>query len=1560
MVPSGCCSFIRNRIHRTFSRAVLMLLMGYWAITGLATPTLTSSLTSIDWASNTWVTLTVNNVPVGSDVKLGLFLDVQGNGVIDSAQDPIVAAFLVRDGRVNWLGSSVIVDDEDGAANGTVVSRIACFGQEDVFHVVGKYLWMARTTDGELMTTPFTVTQPIGAARITGRVINDQTGDGIPGVPVESECFDGTALPTVWTAPDGTFISELPSGVSTSNVKTVKAIGLGYSPVDADGIRVSGYTLSNDLHSGANALPEPLRLVPKTPGAIFEISGRVYTGTNAIPGIFVTLEWGDDNDAMAVTDTNGVYRLRVPAVQDAYLCADSSSVIGLGLLANGQSLDVSGDMANVDLYCPRASLMVSGRVLAADNEAPVVGAAIWLDGNGFGSYGVSRTDGTYEVGLIADETYLIGIEGMIEQGFPDMRRFGELSSENSSITNMDFRVDRGYPITGRVCDPQTNALSGGYVFALRYPTNNAEHDWNTEVDRHGAYRLLAPTGALAVVAHGFPGFINQTYADHFLWEWDTNGWLADPVLNTPAGIADINFFLPQAAQIQGVVRGNGELLQDMNVVVWMLASDGVGLRWIDGGTTDANGGYSLDVLPGSNYIVEAWAPERQGHLWLRQAYDHTNDVSQATPVASDIGAPATDIDFDLEQGGIISGLVCEEDGTTRIQECTVEVETVDGVYVNDGYTYNDGYFEIIVPPGEYKVLAHGSWTSYGVDMYYGGFFAAERELATVVTAFAGEVTTDINFALDPGCTISGRIVQGDGVTPLANCHVYASDYDSDEWRSGTFTDGEGYYTLERLPPGSYRVRTYPAETGLPYGIKYYNDTYDYQAATPVEVSSTDDADGIDFRLEQLGYFAGRVTDQASGLPVTGMKVFAIEVLDTNNPWYTRNYFESTPTDGDGYYTVGIPPGSNYLLQASDRESWYPTRYWSNQTDRTQATLLTVNTASTVSDVDFAMETGGRIVGHVFQADAVTPIGDCDVYAEDCESGQWVDGLRTDQDGYYVLTVPEGKNYWIRAVASNPGLPYVDTWFDGVTDRELAQEVPATLFTETVGIDFHLQSGGTISGHVYREDGITPITDCHVYASDYGNGVWAAGRNTDSTGYYSLRVPTGTSYRVKAVPSNTGLPYLDLCYSNTLDWAAALPVEVATPDGVSGLDFVLPRASFFEGRVTDKATGMPVTGMRVFAIEVLDAENPWNTRWSFGSAPTDRDGYYTVAVPPGSNYLLQATAGESWYPTRYWSNQADRAQATLLEVGALSTVSCVDFGMVAGGRITGYIYKSDAVTPIGDCDVYAEDYETGLWIDGLRTDQDGYYMLTVPDGKNYRVRALPSNNSLPYVDEWFDGTEVREQAQAVPVALRTETDGITFTLDRDPVYGFSYTVISNMIMITGYTGPDTAIIIPAVVEGLPVNIIGMGAFSDCTGLTRITIPASVTYIQNFSFFGCTGLTSLFFEGHAPTLDMHALYACPATVYYLPGTDGWGPTYGGRPTLLWNPTVHPDDFGFAAGLFGFNIEGTTNIPVVIEASIGLGSGVWTPLTNTTLGISGSIRFSDPDTVDHPARFYRIVWP
>jgi len=58
----------------------------------------------------------------------------------------------------------------------------------------------------------------------------------------------------------------------------------------------------------------------------------------------------------------------------------------------------------------------------------------------------------------------------------------------------------------------------------------------------------------------------------------------------------------------------------------------------------------------------------------------------------------------------------------------------------------------------------------------------------------------------------------------------------------------------------------------------------------------------------------------------------------------------------------------------------------------------------------------------------------------------------------------------------------------------------------------------------------------------------------------------------------------------------------------------------------------------------------------------------------------------------------------------------------------------------------------------------------------------------------------------------------------------------------------------------VTAIGVGAFRECTGLTSITIPNSVTYIRNSAFLGCTGLTSVTIPSAVTYIGDSAFLGC----------------------------------------------------------------------------------------------------
>jgi hypothetical protein len=114
--------------------------------------------------------------------------------------------------------------------------------------------------------------------------------------------------------------------------------------------------------------------------------------------------------------------------------------------------------------------------------------------------------------------------------------------------------------------------------------------------------------------------------------------------------------------------------------------------------------------------------------------------------------------------------------------------------------------------------------------------------------------------------------------------------------------------------------------------------------------------------------------------------------------------------------------------------------------------------------------------------------------------------------------------------------------------------------------------------------------------------------------------------------------------------------------------------------------------------------------------------------------------------------------------------------------------------------------------------------------------------------------------------------------------YTFTTDGGTIAITGYTGPGGTIAIPATLVCLPVTSIGSNAFYTCQNLVSITLPAGVTNVGDAAFYDCGNLEAIYFTSNAPSLGSSVFYGDNnATVHYLPETSGWGPTFGGLPTV-----------------------------------------------------------------------------
>jgi len=102
----------------------------------------------------------------------------------------------------------------------------------------------------------------------------------------------------------------------------------------------------------------------------------------------------------------------------------------------------------------------------------------------------------------------------------------------------------------------------------------------------------------------------------------------------------------------------------------------------------------------------------------------------------------------------------------------------------------------------------------------------------------------------------------------------------------------------------------------------------------------------------------------------------------------------------------------------------------------------------------------------------------------------------------------------------------------------------------------------------------------------------------------------------------------------------------------------------------------------------------------------------------------------------------------------------------------------------------------------------------------------------------------------PFAGTTEEDssGDSSDITESPASDFKWkkTADDDGIIITKYIGSDTKdtnVVIPSTIEGLPVTGIDASIFAFCTRLPSVTIPDSVTSINEYAFDWCGNLTSI---------------------------------------------------------------------------------------------------------------------
>ena len=264
----------------------------------------------------------------------------------------------------------------------------------------------------------------------------------------------------------------------------------------------------------------------------------------------------------------------------------------------------------------------------------------------------------------------------------------------------------------------------------------------------------------------------------------------------------------------------------------------------------------------------------------------------------------------------------------------------------------------------------------------------------------------------------------------------------------------------------------------------------------------------------------------------------------------------------------------------------------------------------------AAEPAGSITGCV-QTDNGTPIPGAHVVIYDWDTDMLVGEGHSSENGTYFIGGLVLARYRVRADAPRY-LP---------EDYREGGRVPVTVLPPhtTDNIGFTLTPGTSILGHVFQDDGLTPIAGARVVAYREGGGAWeyAGDAYADSKGDYSLTFGTGAgTYKVMAEGMGYAAKYY--CWS----WASTMAAEIQLyPMGcITGIDFSLVRTDFISGFVYEADGTTAIPGAHVMAYDNITGELA-------GEGFSDAiGGHYYINIGSGT-YRVKAEASRcpaNWY------------------------------------------------------------------------------------------------------------------------------------------------------------------------------------------------------------------------------------------------------------------------------------------------------------------------------------------
>lgn len=533
--------------------------------------------------------------------------------------------------------------------------------------------------------------------------------------------------------------------------------------------------------------------------------------------------------------------------------------------------------------CSAGELVITGTVLKPDGQ-PAAGATVFsrcFFTTAPESYeqafdeAVSDETGSFTLRLAAEgepfEHHDLGIAAILE-GYglgwtlvPITQTKGLTISLRESAAATGTVVDGdGKPVGGIQVSVSFVHIASARASALDTSRLRATTDEAGHFEIHGLPR--GDTIALLASAEGYqPAHTDRRPAEQF----------SDEVIT-----------LRRSTAISGRITRDGEPVQGIAVLARQLPIGG----HTSAGSSDADGLYTVSGLLPGTYAVSIHWPASAKTVGDRTAVAHPS-------VKCDIDAPATGIDFELIEGGLVTGTIRNARTNEPLPAAGVVAYASRGGFPLAGSwqvaASADGVYSLRLPPGTYSLQGHAS------GYQQGGQAPSVQEVAVET----GRTVKGPDIALTPTPRIAGTVVDIDG-NPVAGAAVRTIMHYGRE----TVTDAEGRFDVE---VGYF---------GLPTEIC----VADTERGLVSRASFTEETADARIVLEPGGAATGQVVDpEGNGLGGLSVAASYIAPIEREHMPLPQVRLPATQTDAEGYFRLAcLPYGVELTIYVDGEDGRY--------------------------------------------------------------------------------------------------------------------------------------------------------------------------------------------------------------------------------------------------------------------------------------------------------------------------------------------------------------------------------------------------------------------------------------------------------------------------------------------------------------------------------------------------------------------------------------------------------------------------------------------------------------